>query len=207
MRQLKKENPDEYERISNLRDGIRAMKPASVKGTYVFCQAGRYQQLFHVDENGEVVTRDIPRILGTIKCGPDLKGLPLPKGYNSAVMRIKRLFAEEVKHRQAERDYTPSLTQGQRYVLRELRILFNANDDEETKGQINILEAAFRGTLTRALAQELNRLRRNGITGQTLFKNLGDLYYQHNMREWVDKRGIQPDEQPVPVIICSEGLR
>ena len=206
LRQLKKERPDEYERISNLRDGIRTVKPSSNKGIYVFCQAGRYQQLFLLDENGEVITRDIPRILGTIKCGPDLEGRPLPKGYNTSIMHVKRQFTEEVKHRQAEREYTPSLTQGQRYMLRELRVLFNATEDEDIKAQINILEAAFRGTMTRALAQELNRLRRNGITGQALLKNLGELYYQHNMRDWIDRRGLQIEEQPTPVIICSEGL-
>jgi len=206
LRQLRRERPNEYEQISNLRDGIRTVKPSSNKGTYVFCQAGRYQQLFLLDENGEVITRDIPRILGTIKCGPNLEGLPLPKGYNTSIMRVKRQFAEEVKHRQAEREYTPSLTQGQRYVLRELRVLFNATEDEDIKAQINILEAAFRGAMTRALAQELNRLRRNGITGQALIKNLGELYYQHNMRDWIDRRGLQIEEQPTPVIVCSEGL-
>ena len=39
-------------------------------------------------------------------------------------MRVKRLFSEEVKHRQAERDHTLSLSHGQRYVLKELRIYF-----------------------------------------------------------------------------------
>jgi len=206
LRQLRKERPDEYQRIANLRDGIRTVKPSTAKGTYVFCQAGRYQQLFLLDESGEVVTRDIPRILGTIRCGPDLEGLPLPKGYNTIVMAVKRRFAEEVKHRQAERDYTPSLTQGQRYVLRELRVMFNAAADDEVKARINVLEAAFRGTLTGALVKELNRIRRNGITGDDLLRNLGELYYQYNMRDWAGNRGPQSEERPVPVIICSEGL-
>jgi len=51
-----------------------------------------------------------------------------------------RHFAEEVKHRQAEREHTLSLTHGQRYVLRELRVLFGVEADEDVKGQINILE-------------------------------------------------------------------
>ncbi len=206
LRLLKKESPQEYERISNLRDGIRTMKPSADKGTYVFCQAGRYQQLFLLDETGDIVTRDIPHVLGSIKCGPELEGRPTPKGYNSAVMRVKRLFAEEVKHRQAEREYMPALTQGQRYVLRELRVLFNKTEDENLKAQVNILEAAFRETLTRALNKELNRIRHNGITGQALLKNLGGLYYQHNMRDWANRKDILIEEQPTPVIICSEGL-
>lgn len=206
LRQLRRERPEEYERIANLRDGIRTVKPSTEKGIYVFCQAGRFQQLFLLDNNGEIKTRDIPKILGTIKCGPDLEGLPLKKGYNSTVMRVKSLFAEEVKHRQAERQFSTSLTQGQRYILRELRVLFNATDDNDIKSQINILEAAFRGTLTRALTQELNRIRRNGISGQNMLKMLGELYYQHNLRDRFDGRVIQGIEPNVPVIVCSEGL-
>ncbi|MGH9428852.1 MAG: helicase-related protein, partial [Terriglobia bacterium] len=124
LRLLRKENPAEYERIAALRDGIRAAKPNSQqKGLYVFCQAERYQQLFLVDASGETVSRDVPKVLGAIKCGPDLKGEALPSDYNAAVMRVKRQFTEEVKHRETEREHTVSLTHGQRYVLRELRVL------------------------------------------------------------------------------------
>lgn len=206
LRQLRKDNPEEYERIAALRDGIRSAKPSSHKGMYVFCQAGRYQQLFMFDEKGEVITREIPRILGTIKCGPSLEGQLLPMGYNEKIMAVKRQFTEEVKHRQAERDYAPSLTHGQRYVLRELRLIFSATEDEDLKAQINVLEAAFRGTLTRALIQELNRIRRNSITGESLFKNLTELYFQHNMRDWIDRRAFSYEDRGIPAIICSEWL-
>jgi hypothetical protein len=79
MRQLRKENSEEYDRIVNLRDGIRSVKPSSKKGLYVFCQADRYQQLFLVDENGDILTRDVTQILSDIKCSYELKGLPIPK--------------------------------------------------------------------------------------------------------------------------------
>jgi hypothetical protein len=59
-------------------------------------------------------------------------------------MRVKRLFTEEVKARQAQKDLTLSLSQGQRYVLKELRIYFGTVDDEETKADLNLLERAFR---------------------------------------------------------------
>jgi superfamily II DNA/RNA helicase len=206
MRQLRRENPAEYERIAELRDGIRAAKLSDEEGLYVFCQAGRYQQLFLVDEKGEPVSRDIPRVLGVIKCGPAAVGQALPATHNSAVMRVMRQFTEEVKHRQAEREHTLSLTHGQRYVLRELRVLFAATTDEDIKGQINILEKAFRGPITTAVNRELNLLRRNSVTGEALLKNLARLFHQHNMREWMDRRGLQLEEQPIPKIICSEAL-
>lgn len=206
LRQIRKDDPGEYERIANLRDGIRAAMPCSTKGLYVFCQAGRYQQLFLVDEKGGIISRDIPRVLGAIKCGPEQQGAALPAGYNHTVMRIKRQFVEEVKTRQAEREHTLSLTQGQRYVLRELRVLFGATEDEDEKGQLNILEKAFRSPITTAVNRELNRLRRNSLTGHNLRKELVQLYYQHNMRDWGDRRSLQPEDHPLPKIVCSEAL-
>ena len=204
--ELECHNPAEYDRIANLRDGIRAVKPAGHKGMYVFCQAGRYQQLFLVDASGAVVSRDVPRVLGTVKCAPDLQGQALPDGYNTAVMRVKRAFDEEVKQRESERQHTLSLTLGQRYVMRELSVLFRASEDEDQKGQITLLEKAFRSPLTRALQRELNLLRRSGVTGQPLFKSLVKLYDQHNLRDWLDRREGQPAEDEYPRIICSEAL-
>jgi len=64
LRQLKKENPAEYERISNLRDGIRTAKnTGSTKGTFVFCKSGTYKQLFLIDVEGRIVSRDLPKYL------------------------------------------------------------------------------------------------------------------------------------------------
>ncbi len=206
MRQLKKENPGEFDRIVNLRDGIRIAMPAGQKGLYVFCQAGRYQQLFLLDDKGEIISREIPRILGTIKCAPEQPGVALPEGYNRAVMRVKRQFVEEVKHRKAEREHTLSLSHGQRYILRELRVLFGLTDDEDMKAQINILEKAYRGPLTAAINRELNIIRRNGVTGQDLFKTLVRVYHQHNMRDWLNHRNIQAEDHQIPRIVCSEGL-
>lgn len=207
LRQLRKEDPEEYERIADLRDGIRTAKPTTgSSGTYVFCQAGGYQQLFLVDEKGKIVSRDIPRILGQIKCGPHISGLGLPEGYNSSVMRVKIAFAEEVKHRQAEREHALSLTRGQRYALREMRLLFGSTEDEDLKAQINVLEKAFRQSVTAAVNRELNLFVRNSLTGVNLLKNLTRLYHQHNIKEWIDRRGLRIDDTPIPRIICSEAF-
>jgi superfamily II DNA or RNA helicase/nicotinamide mononucleotide adenylyltransferase len=210
MRQLRAENPGEYERIAALRNGIRTAR-GDARGRaggaiYVFCAAGRYQQLFIVDEHGAVVTRETPRILGTIKAAPDEHGETLPKGYNERVMRVKRLFAEEVKHRQAERDHTLSLTLGQRYVLKELRLMFAETEDEDRRGQINILERTFRGPVTTAISRQLNVLRRSGVRGDDLLKTLVSVYQQHGMRNWQDGPAARSEERPVPVIVCSEAI-
>jgi hypothetical protein len=206
LRQLRKENQNEYDRIVNLRDGIRTVKPFDSKGLFVFCQAGRYQQLFLLDNEGNIISRDIPRILGVIKCGQDVNGLPLPDGYNRKVMRILSQFKEEVKHREAEREHTLSLSHGQRYVIRELRVLFGVADDGDMKGRINLLERTFRGAVPKAIDKELNKIRRNGITGQNLLRILGELYSQYGMRDWLDHKSLRFEEQIIPKIVCSEGL-
>lgn len=121
-------------------------------------------------------------------------------------MRVKRKFTEEVKHRQSDRKHTLSLTLGQRYVLRALRLIFGTAEDEDTKGQINILEKAFRGPITTAINRELNLLRRNGVTGENLMKSLANIYHQHNMREWMDRRSLQLEDHQIPKIVCSERL-
>jgi hypothetical protein len=196
------------------RSHIRAAKTSTLKGQFVFCEASypegasakSFQQLFLLDATGAVVSKDIPRILGAIKCGPELNSQPLPKDYNAAVMRVQRQFAEEVKHRQAERTHTLSLSHGQNYILRELRVLFGASTDEDQKAMINLLEKSFRGPITRAVNREVVLLRRNGVSGEPLLKALARIYDQHNLRDWVNRRGLHDTARPVPKIVCSEAL-
>lgn len=214
LRQLQKDNPTEYERITNLPHGIRTAKFSLNKGTYVFCEASYpnrqdikgYQQLYWLDEQGEIVSRDIARILGMLKSSIEEPGLQLPKHYNRVVMQIKSQFAEEVKHRQSEKEYSRSLSQGQRYVLRELGILFKTIEDEEVRKQINTLEQAFRQAITTVLKRELNRIKKNALSGEMLLRELKRLYAQHDMRDWLDRHHLRDEEKPIPIIICSQAF-
>jgi len=205
LRHLKRENPEEFQRISELRDGIRAAKAADFRGHYVFCQAGRFQQLFLTDNEGKIISRDIPRCINSIKCSALEPARELRAGYNRNTMKIKDLFEEEVKHRRAERSQTLSLTQAQRYVLRELRILFEHADDE-TKARLNILEKAFRMSPSPAVNKKLNFLRRNGIVEEELIKSLTDIYYEHSLHERLEQKAVFIETEEIPRIICSEAL-
>jgi len=49
-------------------------------------------------------------------------------------------------------------------------------------------------------------LRRNGVTGDNLFKTLIRIYHQHNMKVWFDRKSLVLDEHPIPKIVCSEGF-
>ncbi|MGK7938178.1 MAG: helicase-related protein [Xenococcaceae cyanobacterium] len=214
LKQLKQDNLSEYNRITFLPNGIRSARCSTKSGTYVFCEASdpnrpdlrSYQKLYLVDKQGNIISEDISRILGWIKCEPTTPTALLPQDYNSIVMRIKKQFAEEVKHRQAERDYTSNLSLGQKYILRELRILFNFTEDESQKAQINLLDQTFRNHLPQAINRELNALRRNETTGQDLFKYLVQIYNQHDLHKSRYRQQSELKSQPIPMIICSEEL-
>jgi ERCC4-related helicase len=88
LRALRRENKAEYERIASLRDGIRSARKSFEQGTFVFCQTGRYQQLYLLNEQGDLVTRETPRILGLLKCPPETPIENLPQGYNNLVSDV-----------------------------------------------------------------------------------------------------------------------
>ncbi len=207
LRQLRRDDPMEYERIANLRDGIRAAMPIGSKGTYLFCQAGRYQQLFLLDQQGNIISRDISRILNQIKCEPELAGGELPTDYNAVLMGVKQLFTQEIKNLQSERKHRLSLKPVQQYILKELQLIFANASDKDVAAQASRLEKVFRGTMTTAVNRDLNLLRRNGVTGTVLLQNLIDLYHQYNMGEWESRqRDDQLENEAVPKIICSAAL-
>jgi hypothetical protein len=208
VRQLRADRPEVYRRVTSLRDGIRCGRRAGQRGTFVFCRAGRYRQLYLVDERGEIASRDVPHILGLLKCEPDTPAEPLPKGYNQTVMAIKAQFDHEVQARRAEREHTLSLTRAQRYVLRELRLLYDGTHEEDLRRQIAVLEAAFRQPNPRpAVRNELNRIRREGIAGEALLHVLTRVYHLYGLDEPRSPREVSDDENDaLPRIVCSEAI-
>ncbi|HSV73760.1 MAG TPA: hypothetical protein VLH79_08375, partial [Chthonomonadales bacterium] len=210
LRSLRQEDPEEYKRIANLRDGIRSARGhCRQKGRYVMCAAGRYQQLFLLDEVGAVVSRETPTVLGAIKCSRDEPPVGLPAGYNAATMEALSRFADEVKQRRAQQRHSLSLTAAQSYVLRELRAFHAGLDGEDDlRAQVAALEQAFRRPAEVAIRRELNLLRRNGVTARPLVRALTDLYQAHGLgdRARAEARGAASEAEEIPHVVCSEAL-
>ena len=208
LRQVREDQPALYERVVGLRDGIRCGRRAGQSGTAVLCRAGNYKQLYLVDAQGEIASRDVPRILNLLKCDPNTTAEPLPAGYNDVVMAVKRQFDREVQARRAEREHTLSLTKGQQYVRRELRLLHAATDDSDLRRQIEVLEAVFMRPNPRpAVRSELNRLRRDGLADTALLVALTHAYSVYGLDAEaapVETAADQNDE--LPRIVCSESL-
>jgi hypothetical protein len=126
-------------------------------------------------------------------------------------MDIKRQFEREVRERRAEQRHTVSLTRAQRYVLRELRLLYAQTDDADDadlRQQIAVLEAAFRQPAPLpAVRGELNRIKREGIAGEALLALLTKVYHLHGLDKTPrrDEDALE-DNDSLPRIVCSEAL-
>jgi hypothetical protein len=204
--QLRDENPGEYERIAKLRDGIRSALPSEEKGLYVFCKAGHYQQLYLVDESGDVVSRDTSRLLKTINCEPDEPTGVLPDGYNASVMRVKEMFVEEVKRRTSERRHRQTLSPAQRYALDELQRLFNATEEVTQRDKLNALTETFRRPLSSAVQRELRRLRQRKLGGKEIARELERIYSKYGLSEAPSQQPSSRVEHATPRVVCSEAL-
>lgn len=208
IRQLQRDNPAEFERIKGLRDGIRCARQAEEDGAFVFCRAGQYQQLFLLAGDNEIVTRDVPYILGRLRCEAGEPAVTLPDGHNSLVTTIKGRFEREVGSRRAESQRAVSLSRGQRYVLRELRLLDSLTQEESIQAQIQALESVFRQSLPKVVLSQLNDIRRQGLSDELLLGLLVRIYERHNLAE---RNVAEPTEvesnDAVPRIVCSQAFR
>jgi superfamily II DNA or RNA helicase len=207
LRQLRAEDPAEFDRIASLRDGIRSGMNSLQPGMFVLCQAGDFQQLFFVDPQGQIETRDASTILGRLKCTPSTPSVPLPANYNAAVMKVYQLFSEEVSHRKTSLEYSSSLSVGQRYVSQELKALTSTlEEDDPRRTDIAILQRAYNSrALSAAVQTELRRIRNHKLTGESLFARLRNIYDQHRLSQLLDE--VRAERQvSVPRIVCSEFL-
>lgn len=213
LRELRATDPALFHRIATMRDGVRSARRTKAAGFVVFCEATsthddtrRYQQLFHVGPDGSVITRDLQRVLSVLACKPEEPAVRIPRELNEHVMQVRRAFAEEVKHRESQYEHSLSLSQGQRYVLRELAAYFKATaEEDEVRGQINLLEQAFRQPLNDAVRRELNRYRRDHLVGAQLVDALKRTYTRHGLARWLGMaRGDAVGA--IPKVVTSEAL-
>jgi len=214
LRSIRSDDPDEFARIAGLRDGIRSSRATfsdDEAELFVFCQAGKFQQLYILNDDGEIVTREVPAAVGRIKCSNNEPSTILPQGHNDRVMNALKSFSEDVRSRSAQQKHSLSLTVGQAYVLRELRGYHSSLDEDEfsdLRTQVALLEESFKQPLTSAIKKQLNTLRRNGVTRKQLVKLVSDLYHDHGMKDlnFQLRHMVERESDELPRVICSEAL-
>jgi superfamily II DNA or RNA helicase len=208
IRQLQRTDPERFQQIATMPDGVRSARQAADRpGLFVFCQAGNYQRLYLLGDDGHR-TADPQQAIRAIRCEEDEPTLALPRDINERVAAVKRDFDAEVRAREAEIRHTPGRALGRDYALDELRLVFESEEDPEAKARLALLSEIFaRVSPTRRAHQELNSLRRGGITGQALVAQLLRIVRDYNLEEAYRALVDRGDEEPlIPRIVCSEVL-
>ncbi len=214
IRQLQQNNPEVFEYIKNLPDGVRSSRSCDdLHGTYVLCEAqdrqgnARYRRLFLVNDDGEIISSEIPTILRTLRCTYDEPRQAIPTGYNRAVAGVQQEFEREVRTRQSVLQYSTGRALGRGYVLQQLRAIFGQTEDESTKQLSEYLSRLFtRAPLSRRCHNELNNLRTRTVEGDALIEQLLRIVRDYGLEDLYRNIG-QQDEVLIPRVICSEALR
>ena len=96
MRQLQRTDPDRFQQIAAMPDGVRSARQAvGEPGLFVFCQAGSYQRLYLVNVQGQR-TADPQQAIRAIRCEEDEPTHTLPAGINERIAAVKGDFDAEV---------------------------------------------------------------------------------------------------------------
>ena len=204
FRRMREENPEEFERIQALRDGIRCARAGVGPAAIALCQAGSYLQFYRIDRN-EVTPTDIETALKLLRCAPDTPGLPLPAGHNSRVSAILARFREDVERRQNQQHGAIKLRPGQNYVIRRLREIAAQSPDHAVRQFCDTLLPTIGGPLPAVLHQQLNTLRNLNLSNENLLRELKKLYLDYGL-DRIRPQNDRNEEDAVPCIITSEGF-
>jgi superfamily II DNA/RNA helicase len=214
LRKIQRDNPDEFDRIVNLPNGIRTAKLAQETGTFVFCESSnindpsekRYPQLLLIDRDGKEISRDISKILLMITAKEDTPTVLLPQTHNQTVTQALREFSKDVKARQSEqRDF--KLTPAQKYILKELEKLFKDDAEEDLKSIINELIRTVKSIHNPIILQELKNIKNNGSVGQSLLNKLINLYRQYDLKAQINSTPQPKNDLSISKIVCSSYLQ
>jgi superfamily II DNA or RNA helicase len=214
LRQLRQHNPDEFDRIVSLPNGIRTARMSQEQGTFVFCESNNindpnlksYQQLLLLNQEGTVVSRDISKILSIIAAQEDTPSLLLPQTYNKTVTQTLRGFSKEAKQRQSEQ-HSHKLDTSQKYILCELEKLFKDDTEAYLKTAIYELTRIVKDIHSSTILKEFKTIKNNGIVGQLLLDKLTDLYWQYDLKTQVNSLPEAKKDLLISKIICGSALQ
>jgi superfamily II DNA/RNA helicase len=206
IREIREKEPEYFDYIKNLPDGIRAAKSSNERANFVFCEAGDYQKIFLADENDNFIKTDIITAINKIKCDRDENPLRLPEGFNKSVTNVMKRFRRDVGERMTKRDAMKTLKPQQRYVLNKLQRYYEEIDNPEIKSDIERLKEVFGFPLSNIILQHLGKLRRGGIEGKPLFDRLKEIYFQYGLHRVKEQEEKELSPYDIPKIVCSMAM-
>ena len=213
IRQLRDNDPDRFERIRTMPDGVRSSRASlDQPGTFVLCEAQdkrgetRYRRLFFVDNAGKTITNELPTIIRAIRCALDEERLALPMAYNAVIQSVHKQFEKEVRERQSELRHTSSRGLGREYALQQLRVIYEQGaiaSDQQLAAHLSTLFAYTQ--FSRRCHNELNALRVKAAQGDELLEQLRRIALDYGL-EALHNDADERDVVLITRVICSEAL-
>ncbi len=205
LNQMQIDNPEEYERIIKLEDGIRAAQSSNTEGTFAFLKAGNLNRLYF--DSGKEGTEAIGEILNLLKTGPNEKHTVIQniEEHTKRLKPIYKKFKEEIKRRQLQFS-AGNITNEQKYFqgrLRESYNLFSVKNDE-FKPRLDKLNRIFQKEIPDYAKTELRILKKEKLSDELMVEALEQLVNKNQIEKF-QKQAIEMDTQSIKTI-CSESF-
>lgn len=202
---LKKDHPGEYERIINLKDGIRTGRVSETKGIYAYLSSGNLHRLYLL--LGEKIIENVGEVLTAIEAKPrtpeavDIDFVH----HNSELKKIYDKFKEELKKRQSEIE-SNQITSEQRYFLDRLQASFNLfNNNPFLQKKIDELYKVYSKEIPDYAKSQLRRMRKENPPDDILIDALQRLIEAARILSFQEKE-IESEKMIIRTI-CSEAFR
>ncbi|MDD8018260.1 MAG: helicase-related protein [Bacteroidota bacterium] len=202
---LKKDNLEEYERITNLKDGIRTGRSAMSKGTYAYLSSGNLHRVYLL--TGGKINENVGEVLRAIEAKPnEPQAVKIDTiHHNEELKRIYDRFKEELRKRQSEIE-SNQITTEQRYFLERLQASFNLfNNNPFLQKKIDELYNVFRKEIPDYAKSQLRRMRKENPPDDVLVDALQRLIETARILPFQEKE--LESEKMIVRTICSEGFK
>lgn len=206
LNDIKKEQPEYFEKIANMQDAVRAGKSSKKRMNFVYCRMGNLDRLYLTEEDGTILSTSESEALEAIQSEEDELPLPVPQGYNEAVWGVFKQFKKTTEELRAKKVTAAQVLRPQvRYVLTQLQAYYEKVEDSDTKEKIEAFRQALKGPLPGIALKQLGQIRRAGLTGEKLFERVRQTYWQYGLYRFRDEVGADEEVEPER-FVCSMAL-
>jgi len=211
IRQLQDNNPELFEKIKNMQDGVRCNRKADENKYIILCRLGKHYSFYITDENGEIISQNEDEAIRLVRAEPNEIGLKeLPSKANSIISKTFDVFRKKMKESQLDKDRKfKSRTREQDYILKELEILLNNLNEfsegyEQKKLTISNLIKIFSSVIPTGINKKLRMFYRKRLSGNELISELVRIVNEFDLLK--ERKTIDLEKQEIPKVICGEIL-
>jgi len=202
FRELRDNQPEEYERIRSMRDGLRTARSTGDKKALVMCRAGDFIRLYVRSLDDKAIDMDTMDAIAVLKCNPKENPTKLPNGLNSILTTVKLQLINDVDELWKQSRTKSPLSIGQRYVIAELDRLRNDCPHLDADGSLGRLVEATSKTRQKRFQRACDRIKREKVTEEALLRRLRQLYYACALHIEVATKREEEIETRIPRIVA-----